>query len=134
MASADELKREIEAAHGELRLAIEGARGSWEQAPGGEEWSPRQIAEHVVGSAFYFTSMVDEILGQPAQERRQFSFASSEEALAALSEAEDAAAVYGRVQDADLEKPAPYMENVAGAMGEACSHAREHAQQIGGDA
>ncbi len=134
MASADELKREIEAAHGELRRAIEGAGATWEQSPEGEEWSPRQIAEHVVGSALYFTSMVDEILGQPAQQRRQFSFASADEALAGLSEAEDASAVYGRVQDADLEKPAPYMENVAGAMGEAGSHAREHAQQIGGGA
>jgi len=134
MASVGELKREIEAAQGELRLAIEGARGSWEQAPGGEEWSPRQVAEHAVGTALSIVSMVDEVLGQPAQERPEFSFASAEEALSALSEAEDASAVYGRVQAADLEKPAPWADNLAGLMGIAVSHAREHAEQIAGAA
>ena len=134
MASADELKLEIEAAQGELRRALEGAGASWEQGPGGDEWSPRQVAEHAVGTALSIASMVDEVLGQPAREQPEFSFASAEEALLALSEADDASAVYGRVQDVDLEKPAPWADNLAGLMGIAVSHAREHAEQIAGAA
>ncbi len=132
MASADELREAIEAGQGELRRAIEGAAASWEQSPGGEEWSPRQIAEHAVGAALTFVAAVAGVMGQSSPPLRDFSFASAEEALAALSRVDDASALYASVQDADLQTAAPFMDNLAGVMGLTGSHAREHAQQIGG--
>jgi hypothetical protein len=131
VASADELRELIEAGQGELRRAIEGAGASWERSPGGEEWSPRQIAEHAVGAALTFVAAVAGVLGQPSPPLRDLSFTSAEEALAALSRVDDASALYGRVQDADLEQPAPFMDNLAGVMGLAGTHASEHAGQIG---
>ena len=133
MASAEELREAIEAGQGALRRAIEGAGARWDQSPGGEEWSPRQVAEHAVGAELMFASAVAEVLGESPPEREEFSFASANEALAALSEAVGVSSgVYGQVADSDLERPAPFREDLAGVMALASSHCGEHAQQIGG--
>ena len=133
MASAEELREAIDAAQGALRRAIEGAGARWEQSPGGEEWSPRQVAEHAVGAELTFASAVAEVLGESPPEQKEFSLASANEALSALSEAIGVSGgVYGHVADSDLEKPAPFRENLAGVMALASSHCGEHARQLGG--
>jgi hypothetical protein len=134
MASAEELRTAIDSSREALRRAIEDAAGTWEQAPpGDEEWSPRQAAEHVIGSELIFASLLAGIVDSSAPERRQFALASADEALAALSEVAGASGgVFASVADADLETPAPYMDDVAGVMRLVATHIDEHVQQIQG--
>lgn len=134
MASADELRTAIESSREALRQAIKDTTGTWEQVrPGDEEWSPRQAAEHVIGSELMFASMVAKLVDSSAPDRREFELASADKALAALSEvAEVSGGVFASVVDADLDTPAPYMDNVAGLMQLVATHIDEHTQQIQG--
>ena len=127
------MRAAIGAGHDALRQSIAGASARWEQSPGGEEWSPRRVAEHAVGVDLAFASMVAGAVGGPAPERREFSFASADEALAAFTEVTAATApVYGRVGDGDLGTAVERLETLSAVLDLAASHASLHAEQIDG--
>ena len=136
MASAEELRTSISAGQAALREAIAGAGEVWEQAPEGGEgedsWSPRQAAEHVIGSEVLFVGAIAGAIDQAKPERAELALASTEEALAALTAAvEVSARVYAAVTDDDLAKEAGGGNStVESMMGIHAGHGADHAQQI----
>ncbi|MCK9485727.1 MAG: DinB family protein [Dehalococcoidia bacterium] len=136
MASADELRQQIADARNAFRQALQGVDGKWEQSPGGEEWSPKQIAQHAIGGEVYFANFVSTaMLGKPGEADRS-EIASSADAL---TRHEAAAALADRafkyVEDSDLTKPAENIpgstdQNVEAAMRGAAAHLREHTEQL----
>lgn len=139
MASAEELRAAITASQEALRQAIADAGAAWEQSPGGEEWSPRQAAEHALAAELHFASEMAKALSRGAPERREFSLASADAALAELADVGTATGhVFAQIGDGDLETAVPFMENipgmsddVAGAMNLVAYHHNDHAGQIG---
>ena len=138
MALTDELRTDIVAARAELRAAVEGSDAGWERSPGGEEWSPRQIAEHAIRADVSFALYAAGATGQPGADapREELSLPASADALAALDRGAGVAdPVWAAVGDDQLALPAPPMDSVEAAMRTATSHLREHAGQIAdGDA
>ncbi|MEX1022786.1 MAG: DinB family protein [Dehalococcoidia bacterium] len=136
MASAEELRNQISQNRAGLREALQGADGKWEQAPGGEEWTPKQIAEHVVGAEVYFANKVSEAMqGKKAEFERQ-EIASSADALTRLEVASAIAdKTYRYVEDRDLTKAAEpptdtFPKNIEGLLANAAHHLQEHAEQL----
>ena len=133
MASADELRKQIEEGHAALKAAIEGADASkWEAVSGGEEWSARQMAEHVIGGELGIAGGVaTTMMGKPP-EKPELALSNPSEAMAALESAIEASEKVTRyVEDRDLPKPVgesgATIESMMALLG---SHAADHAQQI----
>ena len=114
MPTADELRAGIAGGQEVLRAAIISAADNWEVAKGEAEdgeagWSPRQAAEHVIGSHIMFAGMICGACGYDGPENplSGTDFASADEALAALdavTAAFDSKIKY--VQDDELGKSA----------------------------
>lgn len=136
MASAEEIRAAIKDGNAALRAAIEGAGAKWEQSPapeaeGEESWSPRQAAEHVIATHFFFASRTAQVLERSGPEPKQLSLASAEEALTALSEAAQSGDdVYAQLADADLSREAGRMGTLGELLAIASSHLSNHAKQI----
>lgn len=134
MASADEIRTSIAEGRAQLKAALEGADVSkWEQVgSGNDEWSPRAIAEHAIGSEAYFARGVSAaMLGkEPAQP--ELALANPAEAMTALEAAvAEYDKVYRYVEDRDLEKAVGDNGATIGSMmGILASHAAEHAAEI----
>lgn len=135
MASADELRTQIDQGHETLKAVFEGADASkWEQVPDGdEEWNARQMAEHVIGSELGIAGGVANTMMGKAPERPELALASPAEAMTALEAAVEASNKVTRyVEDRDLEKPVGEnggtIESMLALLG---SHATDHASQIG---
>ncbi len=134
MASADELRAQIDEGHAALKAAFEGADASkWETVPGGdEEWNARQMAEHVIGGELGIAGGVaSTMLGKPP-EKPDLALASPADALAALEAAIEASNKVTRyVEDRDLPKAVGEnggtIESMMALLG---SHAADHANQI----
>lgn len=134
MATADEIRGQIDEARGALRSALEAAdAGAWEQALAGDEWTPRQAAEHVIGTErFYAGRVADAMLGK-APERPELALASPQDALTALEAAvEDANRVTRYVEDRDLSKTAGEDSSIQATLEAMATHVAEHAAQISG--
>ena len=135
MASADELRAMIEANRQALKEAIEAAAAKWEQAPGGEEWTPRHIAEHAIGSERAFAGVVAAAMQGKAPDRQQLELPSSADALAAMdAAAADFSRVVRYVEDRDLPKAAEvggaYARSIEGALQLSADHLADHAQHM----
>jgi hypothetical protein len=133
MASADEIRKQIDEGHAALKAAIEGADASkWETVgPGNPEWSPRQIAEHAIGSEVAIAGGVaNAMMGKPP-ERKELALANPAEAMAALEEAVEASTKVTRyVEDRDLEKRVGENSTIQGMMELLGTHAVDHANEI----
>jgi len=134
VATAEEIRAQIDEARVALRGAIEAADvGSWEQGPGGEEWSARQAAEHVIGVERSYAGRVADAMMGKAPERPELALSSPQEALTALDEAvADANKVIRYVEDRDLLKTAGENSSIQATMEQMANHATEHASQISG--
>ncbi len=139
MATADEYRSGLETKRAALHAAIEAAGDGWEQAPeGDEEWSPRAVAEHVVGSEYYFAGLVAAAMQGKAPDRpSELSFDSNKDALSALDEASEAAdKTFRYVEDRDLEKAAEldggdrFASTIEGVLQLATWHRDDHTKQI----
>ena len=134
MVSADDLRTRISSGQVALRAAIAGASVVWENAPedgsaGEESWSPRQVAEHVIGAEAYFAGAIAGVIDQSGPERAELSLASTDEALAALDSAVVAAdQVYAAVADDDLAKELG--SGTVSLLEIRAGHELDHAQQI----
>jgi uncharacterized damage-inducible protein DinB len=135
MVSADDLRTRISSGQVALRAAIAGASAVWENAPedgseGEESWSPRQVAEHVIGAEAYFAGAIAGVIDQSGPESAELSLASTDEALAALDSAVVAAdQVYAAVADDDLAKELG-SGTVESLLEIHAGHELDHAQQI----
>lgn len=133
MASADEIRKQIDEGHAALKAAIEGADASkWEQVgAGNDEWSPRQIAEHTIGSEVGIAGGVATAMMGKAPERPELALSSPSEAMAALEEAIEASTKVTRyVEDRDLEKRVGENSTIQGMMELLATHATNHANEI----
>ncbi len=134
MASADELRTQIEEGHAALKAAIEAADASkWETTPDGdEEWNPRQMAEHVIGAELGIAGGVATTMMGSPPDRPELALTGPAEAMAALESAIEASTKVTRyVEDRDLEKAVGdqggTIESMMALLG---SHAADHAAQI----
>jgi hypothetical protein len=158
MATVDELRAAIEAGRGVLAEAIESAAAPWEEsllapepamsrgATPGEPWSLRQVAEHAIGSEYYYTGMLADALQREPAAATALSLESAGEALRALDQAAQSSdAALSSVTKRDLPKPASvrdgqidYMrmrgvsasKTVEGLLQLFACHLEDHAQQI----
>ena len=135
MPAAEEIRGGLSENRELLRAAIADAEARWEQSPapeaeGEESWSPRQVAEHVIGAERFFASRTAQTLEREGPETGELSLASAADALAALSEvSETADAVYATLSDADLEKDTG-RGPLSGLLEIAVGHLANHAEQI----
>lgn len=137
MATADEIRASIDEGRTALKAALEGADASkWEQVgAGNEEWTPRKIAEHVIGSEGYFARGVAGAMLGKEPEQRELALTTPAEAVAALEAAvEDCNKVYRYVEDRDLEKRVGEDGTIQGMMEGLAAHAADHASEIGASA
>ena len=134
MATADEIRGQIEESRTALRGALEAAdAGAWEQTIAGDEWTPRKTAEHVIGAERYFAGRVADAMLGKAPESQELALASPQEALEALDAAiEDANRVTRYVEDRDLSKTAGDDSSIQATMEMMATHVAEHAAQISG--
>ncbi len=139
MASADECRATIEVSRDALRDALFGAGDSWDQPPSEsadeEAWSPRQVAEHVIGGERSFAGMIASVTKADSPERQELSLGTIEEALAALEAAIiDANTVLLALTDDDLaieaREIAPFPPSVEGLLQLTAHHLDDHARQI----
>jgi hypothetical protein len=138
MPTAEEYRAELDTSRAALRVAIESASGSWEQAPDGDDqWSPRAVAEHVIGAEYYFAKLVAAAMQGKETDGPDLSFASTSDAASAFEEAiEVADKAYRYVEDRDLEKPSElnagdsYPGTIEGVLQLATWHLTDHAEQI----
>lgn len=132
MASADQIRAQIEEGRAALRAALESADAArWEAAAGDEEWSARRAAEHAIGSERAIAGGVaNAMMGKPP-ERPELALSSPAEALAALEAAvADCNKVIRYVEDRDLEKRVGESSTIQASMELLATHARDHAGQI----
>ena len=124
MASADELRTEIQTGYDALAQAIEGIGASWDHARLGVESVLRAELDYAVTIAETM-----EALRLP--ERKQFELSSASDALEALTEVSATCIkVFGYVEDRDLVKTTPVMENIGGVMQAAADQAMGSASSI----
>jgi hypothetical protein len=73
VANPKELRANLIENRAELQSALHGAHRSWETSPssgdGEASWSPKQIAEHMIGSEWFFTNAISQACGAPALDR-----------------------------------------------------------------
>ena len=135
MASVEDLRTRISSGQVALREAIAGAGAVWESAPddgseGEESWSPRQVAEHVIGAEVSFAGAIAGVIDQSGPERAELSLASTDEALDAMDTAITATTqVYAALTDDDLPKEVG-SGTVESLLGIHAGHELDHAQQI----
>jgi len=133
MATADELRKQIEQNRQALREALQGVK-SWEDGTD-ESWGAKRITQHVVRSEVGYGNRVSKAMEGKPQDWGDVEFASSQEALA---KEEQAAAMLDKalryVEDRDLKKraevPGPYSQDVEGAMAALSAHLLEHATEL----
>lgn len=124
MASAEELRTEIKTGYDELREAIQAAAAHWDQARLGVESVLRSELDYAVTIAETM-----EALRLP--ERQQFELATVDDALSALDDVSATCIkVFGYVEDRDLVKTTPVMENIGGVLQAAADHANGSAQSL----
>jgi hypothetical protein len=124
MATAEELRSEITAGFDSLREAIEGASSNWDSARLGIESTLRSELDLAVTVAETM-----EALRLP--ERQQFELADVAAALSALEDVSTTSIkVFGYVEDRDMVKTTPVMENIGGVMQAAADQAKGSAATI----
>lgn len=124
MATAEELRGEITTGFDALREAIEGAESHWDSARLGIESTLRSELDLAVTVAETM-----EALRLP--ERQQFELENVDAALTALeSVSATSIKVFGYVEDRDMVKTTPVMENIGGVMQAAADQAKGSAATI----
>ncbi len=143
MPSADDYRTQVASGRSALRAAISTSGNRWETAPasggeGEESWSPRKVAEHVIAAERSFAGGVSRAMEGKAPERKEYSFATSAEAIEALdANAADCDKVFRYIEDRDLAKAAPMPDSVPlpktieGFLQLNIYHLNDHANQIG---
>ncbi len=137
MATAAELVQAAGEGRIALKAAVAAAADRWESVAEGEEWTPRQVAEHVIGAERAVASMMAAAVGQEAPPPRELSLASASDATAAFdANSEACRAVFEAITDenlsaaAPLPDGAPFAKSVEGALTLVAWHYSDHTGQI----
>jgi hypothetical protein len=129
MATAKELRDSITKNREALKAAIEGSAAKWETASG-DAWSPRQNAEHAIGSDLKDGQQAAAILGGNPPPAVETSFPTAADAVAALSKVgTEVDKRFSWAEDRDLSKGqgANTLESI---FTHAMTHLAEHAENI----
>ena len=138
MASPKELRAALVEARADLQAAFHEAHDAWERRPQGgegeEAWSPRQVAEHVIGAELYFASNIAQACGAPALELSRPDCSTPAMAAASLTRnAATADNILRHVTEGDLTKSRRLRTGEATVeqmLQRMASHAHDHANQI----
>ena len=116
------------------------AGANWERTPAGSPegeaaWNARQVAEHIAGAGTFFAAGVAGAVGAEAPERRQFQFASADEAVPATEASYQLfLGVVDKVTDEQLaiefEHPRLGKQTVGGLIELVAHHLNDHAGQL----
>ena len=138
MPTLKESRDAIAEARADLQSAFHEVHGRWEQKPatsdGDEAWSPRQIAEHAIGSEIVLASAIARATGKKVVEAVEPSCptpagaavaltryaAQSDDILSELNDSDLAIIYQGRTATRSVEQGLQLM----------ASHLREHAEQM----
>ena len=139
MPTPNELRQAIVEGRADLQEAFHAAHDAWERKPpsgaGEDAWSPRQTAEHIVGSEIFFASMIGVACGAPALERQPLELLSPAAAAAAhVRNAARADAYFRHVSEGDLSKEGTHPRlgqlTVQALLEMHIGHLHNHANQI----
>ncbi|MDZ7728742.1 MAG: DinB family protein [Dehalococcoidia bacterium] len=135
MATPDELRTQLESARAEFRKALEAAGSGWEQKPAGgegeEAWSPRQVAEHAIGTETYFATSICKACGYPGVDPIETDFPTADVAVTAFDAAVEACnKKLKHVSAEDLAQSHDRLGSVENIFQMDISHMTDHAQQI----
>ncbi len=139
MASPKELRAAIIENRAQLQAALHGAAERWGTKPasgeGEDAWSPRQVAEHMIGSEWYFTNHVAQACGAPALERPALDVGSPAAAAATVTRVGATCDnILRHVSDQDLVKSRDLgqfgAQTVEWMLTTMDGHARDHLQQL----
>ena len=138
MASPDELRAAIKVGREALAEAIADSGDNWEKEPesgeGEDAWSPRQVAEHVIGAEIFFAGAVCEACGYDGPDNPfdgDLSLATPADATTALGQAIEAADTKIKyVTKEDLAQTHERMGNVESVMRFTAFHLLDHAFQL----
>lgn len=139
MPTPKELHQAIIDARADLHATLHQVHGTWEVKPpsadGEDAWSPKEVAQHVIGAHRFFTNLIVQACGAPPLERAAVDVstpASAAAALARISAADDALLRY--VSEADLSKtfahPRRGPMTVEQFMQLMADHMRDHINQM----
>jgi hypothetical protein len=139
MPSPRELRQSIVDARADLQAALHEVHEKWEVKPasaeGEDAWSPKEVAQHVIGADWFFTNLVCQACGAPAMERPSIDASTPARAAASLSRigaADDA--LLRHVSEGDLSKthehPRRGVMTVEQFMEMMASHTRDHINQM----
>jgi hypothetical protein len=138
MASVQELVSNVRAARAELEGALGECNDKWDVKPQGGEgedaWCQQEIAQHVIGSDWFFTNMIVRACGAPALDRPNIDASTPEAALASLrtiGAADDT--ILSKVTAGDLSKEFEGRlgrQTVEQMLQIMASHTRDHINQM----
>ena len=138
MATPKELRQALADVRADLHAALHHVHETWEQKPpageGEESWSPKEVAQHVIGADWFFTNMIVQACGYPALERPHIDVSTPAQAAASLARIAANDDNYLRhVTDEDLRRTAETRfgpRSVEELMAMLTRHAREHTEQL----
>jgi hypothetical protein len=139
MATPKELRAALVENRAGLQEAFHNAAPKWETKPSGsaegeDAWSPRQVAEHVIGAEWFFTNMIAQACGAPAMERPAVDASSPAKAASSLTRvAANNDNILRHVSDGDLAKEWDSRlgrMNVEAMLTTMGSHGQDHIAQM----
>ncbi|HLZ71213.1 MAG TPA: DinB family protein [Dehalococcoidia bacterium] len=139
MTSLRELRAAILENRAQLQAALHGAAARWETTPpansGDEAWSPRQVAEHMIGAEWYFTNNIAQACGAPAMERPALDVSSPAAAAATVTRVGATCDnILRHVSEQDLAKGRAIgqfgTQTVEWMLATMDGHSRDHLQQL----
>ena len=138
MPTPKELHQAIIESRAGLQAAFHDAHDAWERKPQGGEgedpWSPRQVAEHVIGAETFFASLIAQACGAPALERPSIDASTPATAAASLTRTGAIADnIFRRVTESDLPRTQQTRMgemSVERMMQLVAGHGQDHANQI----
>ena len=138
MPAPQEMLQQLRQVRSEAEAAIGECNEKWEVKPasgeGEDAWSPKEVAQHIVGADWFFTNNIAQACGAPATERPQIDVSTPQAAaqsLRQIGEADDK--ILSKVTEGDLSKT---FETRLGTMTVQqmlemmTSHARDHINQL----
>jgi len=140
MTRLEEAHQLLEGVFGELETAITAASDAWERAPASDEWTPRQVAEHIISAMLIYLDFAADALSRAAFEwdSLPYDLATPQIALDGLATVRNhAMSLLKGLKDSDLDLDVPAMGDwpnlpptVEGCMRYCYGHGRMHAKQI----
>lgn len=140
MATPKELRADIVEGRAQVQEALHGAHEAWDRKPAGspegeDAWSPKQVAQHLVGGEWYWTNEICKACGAPEVARPDLAANTPAQAAATLTRnAPKFDDLLRHVSDTDLEKPMGSGAFAGRTVGQVLemwpSHVRDHINQL----